>query len=257
MVVNECNSSTASAVCWQDLPDPRDGAAPYGGRTEITLSHAVWWHIVGKHVLQDRQKPREELFSAEVLKDLRCVNKPYNLQDNAVDRAVLRLESQVRCSLKRQLVLTYAICRLDSSIEGSSQHWALVLLTDTIAFVHACGTHNRSATCYFFEMAGVESREYRWWRVVRRLVFRYGVCDRRGALRLPEERGKKSVHEKGTTGEMVTAIRFVTPSRWGFSSNQAGAVWQERLTALPAAGTPPTVLPLRADHPHRLKSWRR
>lgn len=232
-------SNEVVEVLWRELPDPRDPCAPQGERTEIVLDRRCWEHVLSKHVLPGRE-PWADVFSAEHLQGLCRVEGARAFTNADVAAAVEALGSEVRAALERPLALLYEVRRLGGSRRPPARGWILVLPSGATAYVHETKNRNRLATCYFPSYALViANREFRWRRVVARLVLRYGVFDtQRNALLLPTKDTVKLTPRGGPVEQLHSAIQFVTPASWGFRVELEGCPWRGRLSPWSAAEAP-------------------
>lgn len=205
------------AVFWRELPDPRDPCAPEGQRTELFLNRHGWEHVLSKHVFPGRE-PWADVFSAERLRGLRQVEDVSAFANPDVAAAVEAVGCEIRRALERPLALLYEVRRLGESGWLRARRWILVLPSGATAHVKETKDGNRLATCYFPAYGLVlKNRKDRWRRAVAHLVARYGEFDgQRNALRLPTADLVKHVPSKSPFQEEHSAIRFVTPSTWGF-----------------------------------------
>lgn len=236
MAAIDCSANQPpAAVCWGDLPDPRDPQAPAGARTQILLDCDCWQHVLSKHVLA-RREPWRDIFSDELLGRLVGLVHPPGFADPVVAQAIDRLGRQ---ALERPLALLHEVRRPDRAGKAPSQRWVLVLPSGATALVHESKKRNRLATCYFPSYAAVtRNRARRWLDVVACLVLRYGIFDtRRNALLLPTVDTVIPVPPKGPAKQLHAAIRFVTPTSWGFCPELNGCPWRGRPPDWPAAET--------------------
>lgn len=241
-------------VCWGDLMCP----APPPTCTQVHLSGAAWRHLLTKHVLNDRE-PWCDVLSAET-RDVLAADPDRSFRNAAVAAAVGALEHQVRESLARPLALLFEVRRLGGAGGAPGRRWCLVLPAGAIAFVAARGgANNFLVTCYFPKASAVErDRQRRWRRVVRRLVLRYAVWDAQlGAIRLPNDVAILLHPAKGPTEELHSAIRFATPSTWGFCPELDGIPWRGRLASWPAAELSEVPSRPTPQRRHRIKPRRR
>jgi len=236
MSANNFDMPQSKAVVWHDLPDPRDPNAPGGARTQLVLERWSWENILDKHVLPGRE-PWGDILSLDTFRNLRRSKSPANFGDPMVADAIARLESQVRQTLQRPLVLLLEVRRLGQSRPNPSRVWMLVLPSGAVAYVHERKKGNRLATCYFPAYSLVNSnRGFRWRRVASSLVLRYAIFDtQRSALLLPTPDTVRFSPRKGPVRELHSAIRFVTPASWGFCPDLEGCPWRGRLGEWSAA----------------------
>lgn len=240
------------AVFWRELPDPRDPCAPEGQRTELFLDRYAWEHVLSKHVFPGRE-PWADVFSAERLRGLRRVEDVSAFADPDVAAAVEAVGCEIRRALERPLALLYEVGPLGESGRRPARRWILVLPSGATAHVKETKDGNRLATCYFPAYGLVlRNRKDRWRRVVKHLVWRYGEFDgQRNAVWLPSADLVKHFPSKSPFQEQRSAIRFVTPSTWGFCPELEGCPWRGRLSAWSASEAP-------SPRPrHRLKPRRR
>ncbi len=237
--INPEEGKPLTAIVWDELPDPRDPHAPRGARTQIRFERRCWQHILEKHVLPGRE-PWADIFSDELLRRLVRLEDTGTLSDPVVADTIQRLGQQVREALQRPLVLLYEVRRLGDAGRAPPDRWLLVLPAGAVAFVHQSKGRNRLATCYFPAYASViKDRGFRWRHLVSHLVWQYGVVETRcNALVLPTEDTVKPAPSKGPVKELRSAIRFVTPTTWGFCPELAGCPWRGRLGPWPAAEAP-------------------
>lgn len=245
-------SNKVPAVFWRELPDPRDPCAPEGQRTEIFLDRYGWEHVLSKHVFPGRE-PWADIFSAERLRRLRQLEDVSAFTSTDVAAAVEAMGCEVRDALERPLALLYEVRRLGESGRPPARRWILVLPSGATAHVKETKDGNRLATCYFPAYGLVlTNRKGRWRRVVKHLVVRYGEFDgQRNALRLPTADSVKHARSESPLQEQHSAIRFVTPSTWGFCPELEGCPWRGRLSAWSASEAPSS------GRRHRLKPRRR
>lgn len=245
-------SNKPHAIFWRELPDPRDPCAPEGQRTEIFLDRRGWEHVLNKHVFPGRE-PWADVFSAERLRGLRQVEDVSAFTNADAAAAVDAMGCEIRDALKRPLALLYEARRLGESSRPPARRWILVLPSGATAHVKETKNGNRLATCYFPAYGFVlTNRKDRWRRVVAHLVVRYGEFDGQGnALRLPTAETVKHVPSQSPFQEQHSAIRFVTPSQWGFCPELDGCPWRGRLGEWSASEGPSP------GRRHRLKPRRR
>lgn len=252
MLASNRSGNQLVMACWRDLPDPRDPRAPEGGRTQVMLERPSWEHILDKHVLPGRE-PWADVFSAATVQRLFRLEDGLSSGAPDIEDALEGLGRQLRAALERPLALLYEVRRLGVGGRPPARRWILVLPSGATAHVHETKDGNRLATCYFPAYALViRDRGDRWRRVVAHLVVRYGVFDtQRNALLLPTAEVVKFAPFKGPVKELQSAIRFVTPSKWGCCPELDGCPWRGRLGDWSAAEAPS---PRRR---HRLKPRRR
>jgi hypothetical protein len=234
MTTSDPSANPPVLVCWPELPDPRNAHAPDGARTAVRLEIRVWQHILGKHVLPGWE-PWTNMFSSEILPRLLRLIDPCISSDPVVtDGEAIR--RHVRQALERPLGLLHEARPIRSPRKRPQRVWLLVLPCGATAYVHEKKSYNRLATCYFPAYALVlKNKAFRWRRGARRLVAEYGVFEaKRNALRLPEPETVKEVKRQGCVKQLRAAIRFVTPSSWGFCHELDGVPWHGKPGEWPA-----------------------
>ena len=247
-------------VFWRELPDPRTPAAA-GNRTAVIVNRAAWEQHVLRHVI-DRRQPFAGLLETATVETLRTAQAAGTTAPQVVQQALGQLETEVRRSLGRPLVILYEARDQDLAAGNGRQVWLLVLPCGATAYVHQGGEGRYGqggflATCYFPRAAVVEpNSERRWICVVRWLVQRYGILDPCQGLLPAHAQHVVRVNENNTVRELRSAIQFVTLATWGFRVDLAGSPWRWR----PQPWVPPSVAaagPPRGPKPRRLKPRRR
>ncbi|MCS7305950.1 MAG: hypothetical protein NZ602_12695 [Thermoguttaceae bacterium] len=246
----------AILAVWQDLPDPTDPAAPKGQKTQMVVPVSTWHHILEKHIRCELE-PWSELLTESVRQAL--IDQPVEASEQTAEgqQALRRLETEVRHSLERPLVLLYAMRPVkETGQAGETRYrvWGMVLPSGATAYAHQKGGKVELMTCYFPKPCGVKTnRDQRWQKTVKTLLWRYcsRSADNRG-LCYPDETYQVLVRPEGEEPQYRTRIRFVTWQTWGFLSGEPGSPWRGRLEPWPAAEPPQA----QNRKPHRLRPWK-
>ncbi len=231
-------------VRWEGLPNPLSDSETEGEHLVVGVDQQAWEHIISKHIA-NRREPWGDLLQ-EIHRELVQSWKRGEPCEKQAE-ALSRLGEQVRHSLERPLVLWYK-----RKYPGRKRHqvWTLVLPCGATVYLQERGPILRLLTCYFPREAVEEKRrERRWRRVVRMLVYRYGVVSEEGIL--PPPRQWRTSISRGTENEAIRwDVQFVTLQSWGFATELEGCPWRGRLGDWPAAGSPK-----RSENRRRLRPW--
>ncbi len=240
---------------WEELPDPTDPAAPEGQKSWMAVPLSTWQHILEKHIRREKE-PWKEVLSRPVWTALQ--NQPVESSHETPEgqATLAMLESQVRQSLERPLVLIYGVRPVDARQQVKKIRywvWGMVLPSGATAYAHQSSSQVELKTCYFPKPANVkQDRGQRWKHTVKQLLWRY--CPRgEGRLQLPAAEHQVLVRPAGERPQYRSRIRFVTWRTWGFLSEEPGSPWRGRVDRWPAA-EPPDKPPRK---PRRLRPWKK
>lgn len=217
---------------WENLPDPSTSVLP-GAEANVIVPERMWRKFVGKHVCNSRE-PWSDVFGEPTVNALKATpHGPFSQGPaaEASQQALGTLESEVRRSLSRPLVLVYTSLR-EHGIDG--QRWILPLQSGAIAVVYVGAAKKTLLTCYFTGAASVDPpgrsnpafKARRWKTALKQLVYEHTDADPVSQRRLlPDRRYRREKSVIGGQPELCIDIRFVDPRLWGFAGDAAGSEW--------------------------------